>query len=134
MKRILVLLTPLGIVLTELPIRVEFQSAVPALLGVPVPENHQGHVLPGRHFLLNSGIVRQLIAEIAAALCRVLPVDRLRNAIVRDPLRKRIPQRPTFLECTQEFIDARLADLEFLGNLPSAHVQGKVLCNDVLVI
>ena len=46
MQRFLVFLAPFGIVLTELPIRVKLQPTIPALLGVPVPENHKGHVLP----------------------------------------------------------------------------------------
>ena len=47
MQRFLVFLTPLGVVFTELPIRVKLQPTIPAFLGVSVPENHKGHVLPG---------------------------------------------------------------------------------------
>ena len=47
MQRLFVLLAPLGVILAELPVGIEFQPIVPAHLGIPVPENDQRHVLPG---------------------------------------------------------------------------------------
>lgn len=44
MKGLLVLLAPLGVVLAELPVRVELDTTVTTLLGIAVPQHHQGHV------------------------------------------------------------------------------------------
>ena len=55
MKGLLVLLAPLGVVLTELPVGVELDVPVTALLGIAVPQHYQGHVLPGRHILCDTG-------------------------------------------------------------------------------
>ena len=134
MKGLLVLLTPLGIVLAELPVRVEFQAAVPTALGIPVPEHGERHVLTGCHVLLHGLVVRHLVTEIPTRKSRRILVDRGCDTVVRDSLRKWIVQRGTGFESPQEVIDSRLADLERLSNLGATHTQGIVFCNDVLVI
>lgn len=121
MQRFLIFLTPLGVVLAELPIRVKLQSTIPAFLGVPVPENHKGHVLSRRHVLFDRLIVRHLIAEISTGNRRVLPIDRLCDTVVGDSLRERIAKALAFLECTQEVIDTRGAGVERLGYRHATH-------------
>lgn len=133
-QRFLVLLAPLGVVFTELPVGIEFQAAVPTPLGVTVPENHQRHALARRHFLLDGDIVRRLVTEIPSGERRVLSVDRLGDPVICDPLRERIVQRRTSFECPQKVIDAGLAGPEHFGYLPATHSQGEMPCDDVLVI
>ena len=134
MQCFLVFLTPLGVVLTELPIRVKLQSTIPAFLGVPVPENHKGHVLSRRHVLFDRLIIRHLIAEISTGNRRVLPIDRLCDTVVGDSLRERIAKALAFLECTQEVIDTRGAGVERLGYCHATHTQSVVFCNDVFIV
>ena len=41
----------------------------------------------------------------------------VRNRIVRNPLWERKTERFAFLECSEKFVDPRLADAELLCNL-----------------
>lgn len=97
-KRLLVFLAPLGVVLTELPVRIEFEISVPAPLDIPVSEHLEGHVLPGRHALLNRRIVRLFEAKIPPSRGRIFSVHRLGDAVVRDSLREGLAEFVTGFE------------------------------------
>lgn len=133
-KRLLVFLAPLGIILTELSVGIELQPTVTTSLRVPVPEDDERHVLPGRHSFGNGLIVRQLIGEIAAGNCSIRTVNGGCNPIVCNSWRKRIAECLTGLKCPKKFVYTGFADTERLGDLPSAHSESIVLCNDVFVV
>ena len=133
-KRLLVFLAPLGVVLTELPVRIEFEISVPALLDIPIPEHLESHVLPGRHVLLNRRIVRLFEAKIPPSRGWIFSVHRLGDAVVRDSLRERVAEFVTGFERPQEIVHARGADVERLGDCHTAHSQCIVFCNDVFIV
>ena len=134
MQRLFVLLAPFGVILAKLPVGIEFQPIVPAHLGIPVPENDQRHVLPGRHFLFNGGVVRQFVAEISASECRSLPVDRFGDPVIRNSFREWEVKCRACFECPEKFIDTGFADSERFSDLPAAHAQCEMSGDDVFVI